>query len=58
MPEMSGMEFAAVLAREHPALPLIVNSGCITDEMRRQAGALGVPALLQQALAGAAQAHS
>ena len=72
MPEMSGLEFAAIVAREHPALPLVISSGYITDELRRQAGALGVrallqkehtlerlPALLHQVLAaGAMQGHS
>ena len=46
MPEMSGLEFAAIVAREHPALPVVISSGYITDELRRQAGTLGVRALL------------
>jgi CheY-like chemotaxis protein len=71
MPQMSGMEFAAVLAREHPALPVIISSGYITDEMRRQATLHGVrallqkehtlerlPELMQQVLAGSTQARS
>ncbi len=48
MPEMSGLEFAAIVGREHPALPLVISSGYITDELRRQAGNLGVRALLQK----------
>ena len=48
MPEMSGLEFAAVLACEHPTLPVIISSGYITDDLRRQALAVGVRALVQK----------
>jgi PAS domain S-box-containing protein len=47
MPEMNGMELAQALARIAPALPVIITSGFISDEMRQQAGELGV-ALLQK----------
>ncbi|MEP6503998.1 MAG: CHASE domain-containing protein, partial [Betaproteobacteria bacterium] len=48
MPEMNGMELATALARIAPELPVIITSGFISDEMRQQAGALRVAALLQK----------
>ena len=48
MPEMNGMQLAAALQRVAPALPIIVTSGFISDEMRQQAGELQVGALLQK----------
>jgi len=48
MPEMNGMEFAAALQRAAPRLPIIITSGFISDDMRQQAAALEVGALLQK----------
>jgi PAS domain S-box-containing protein len=48
MPEMNGMELAQALARVAPGLPVIITSGFISDEMRQQAVALGIGALLQK----------
>ena len=48
MPEMNGMQLAGALQRVAPALPIIVTSGFISDEMRQQAGELQVGALLQK----------
>ena len=48
MPEMNGMEFAAALQRAAPRLPIVITSGFISDEMRQQAAALEVGALLQK----------
>jgi len=48
MPEMNGMELATAIKRAAPALPVIITSGFISDEMRQQAGDLRVAALLQK----------
>ena len=48
MPEMNGMELAAAIAHEAPHLPVIITSGFISDDMRQQAGALHIGALLQK----------
>ncbi len=48
MPEMSGTELAARLRTLRPALPVLISSGYITDELRVQAAAQGVRALLQK----------
>ena len=48
MPEMNGMELATAIARAVPDLPIIITSGFISDEMRQQAGALRIGALLQK----------
>jgi CheY-like chemotaxis protein len=48
MPEMNGMEFATAVVHVAPHLPIIITSGFISDEMRQQAGALQVGALLQK----------
>ena len=48
MPEMNGMEFATAIVRAAPALPIIITSGFISDEMRQQALDLNVGALLQK----------
>ncbi len=48
MPEMNGMELATAIARAAPDLPIIITSGFISDEMRQQAGALRIGALLQK----------
>jgi PAS domain S-box-containing protein len=66
MPEMSGLELAAGLARVQPGLPVIISSGYLSDELRTRATRAGVrallkkentleelPALVQQVLAGA-----
>ena len=48
MPEMSGIELAQELARLRPALPVIISSGYIAEELREQAQAVGVRALLKK----------
>jgi PAS domain S-box-containing protein len=48
MPEMSGLELAIELARLRPALPVVISSGYIADELRQQARAVGVRALLKK----------
>ena len=48
MPEMSGTELAAQLRTLRPALPVLISSGYISDELRVQAAAQGVRALLQK----------
>jgi CheY-like chemotaxis protein len=48
MPEMNGMELAQALSVVAPRLPVIITSGFISDEMRQQATALHIGALLQK----------
>jgi PAS domain S-box-containing protein len=48
MPEMSGLELAAEVARLRPGLPIVLSSGYVTDELRQRAAALGVRALLKK----------
>ncbi|MCW5613177.1 MAG: PAS domain S-box protein [Rubrivivax sp.] len=48
MPDMSGLELAQELRRLHPALPVIISSGFLSDELREQAAAAGVRALLKK----------
>jgi DNA-binding NarL/FixJ family response regulator len=45
---MTGMAFARALARVAPPLPVVITSGFISDEMRQQAAAVGVVALVQK----------
>jgi len=48
MPEMNGMQLATEVSRAAPALPIIITSGFISDEMRQSATDLHVDALLQK----------
>ena len=48
MPDLSGLELAAELARIRPALPVILMSGYITDEVKARARACGVRAVLRK----------
>ncbi len=48
MPGMSGAQLAAQLLQLRPALPVIISSGFITDDLRKQAVLLGVRALLKK----------
>jgi PAS domain S-box-containing protein len=48
MPEMSGLELALQLAQVRAALPVIISSGYIDDELRRCAQEAGVRALLSK----------
>ena len=48
MPEMSGTELAAQLRALRPTLPVLISSGLISDELRAQAAAQGVRALLHK----------
>jgi CheY-like chemotaxis protein len=48
MPGMTGTELALQLAQIRPGLPVIITSGYISDELRQQAAAAGVRALLRK----------
>jgi CheY-like chemotaxis protein len=48
MPGQSGLELARVLRATHPLLPVIISTGCITDELRVQAAALQVRELVRK----------
>nr|WP_316639420.1 CHASE domain-containing protein [uncultured Roseateles sp.] len=46
MPEMSGIALARALALAAPGLPVIISSGYVTEELKAQAQAAGVRAVL------------
>jgi PAS domain S-box-containing protein len=48
MPDFSGLEFAAELARIRPELPIAISSGYLSDELRAGARRLGIRYLLQK----------
>jgi PAS domain S-box-containing protein len=48
MPELSGLEVAAELARIRPDLPVVISSGYVSDLLRRQAAVAGVRALINK----------
>ncbi len=48
MPDLSGIELARQLQVLQPGLPVIITSGFLTDELRAQAAAVGVRALLRK----------
>ncbi len=48
MPEMTGTELAQRLARLRATLPVVINSGYVTEALRREAAQAGVRALLQK----------
>jgi PAS domain S-box-containing protein len=48
MPEMSGLDLARALARERPALPVVISSGYVTDSLRAEARQAGVRHVLQK----------
>ena len=48
MPAMSGLDVARALGAVAPALPVVISSGFISDEMREAARRAGVRALLQK----------
>ena len=48
MPDCSGLDVARELARIRPGLPVVISSGHISEELRRQALALGVRELLEK----------
>jgi PAS domain S-box-containing protein len=48
MPEISGLELARALQAARPGLPVIVSSGFLSDELRREAREAGVRALMQK----------
>jgi CheY-like chemotaxis protein len=48
MPEASGLELVAQLRRQWPALPVVLSSGYLSDDLRQQAQRLGVRALLHK----------
>ena len=48
MPEMSGLDLLRALADLRPGLPVIISSGYLTDDLRSDAKAAGVRALLRK----------
>ncbi len=48
MPDMSGTEFAVRARQLQPGLPIVISSGFVSDELRRQAEAAGVRGLLHK----------
>jgi CheY-like chemotaxis protein len=48
MPELSGLEVAREVAALRPELPVVVSSGYLSEEVRRQAQAAGVRGLLKK----------
>lgn len=53
MPELSGLEVAAEVARIRPGLPVVLVSGYVSGETRRKAAAAGVRQILQKPYTGA-----
>ena len=48
MPEISGLDVARQIARLRPGLPVVINSGYLSDALRAQATQAGVRALMQK----------
>jgi CheY-like chemotaxis protein len=48
MPELSGLEVARALALLRPALPVVISTGYVSDELREQARMVGVRGLLKK----------
>ncbi|WP_341892817.1 PAS domain S-box protein [Variovorax sp. YR752] len=48
MPGMSGLEVARIVAGLRPALPVVISTGYLSEELRAQALALGVRGLLKK----------
>lgn len=48
MPGRSGLDVAREIAAIRPGLPVVISSGLITDELREQAAAAGVRAMLEK----------
>jgi PAS domain S-box-containing protein len=48
MPELSGLEVARAVAALRPELPVVVSSGYLSEDVRRQAHAAGVRGLLNK----------
>jgi len=48
MPSSSGLDLAVQLARSHPALPVVIISGYVSNELVRGAEQVGVRHLLQK----------
>lgn len=48
MPGRSGLDVAREIAASRPDIPVIISSGLITDELREQAAAAGVRAMLEK----------
>jgi PAS domain S-box-containing protein len=53
MPELSGLEVAAEVARIRPDLPVVLVSGYVSEDTRRRAAAAGVRQVLQKPYTGA-----
>ena len=48
MPEMSGVEVARFIGHLRPRLPIVISTGYLSEELREQAVAVGVRALLKK----------
>jgi PAS domain S-box-containing protein len=48
MPEMTGLDVAAELLRIRPALPVIISSGYLTEELTMKAHAIGVQGVISK----------
>jgi CheY-like chemotaxis protein len=48
MPDHSGLDLARALARIRPDLPVVLSSGYVSDELRRDAAELGIRAVVQK----------
>ena len=48
MPEMNGIDFASIAAATAPGVPVLICSGCVTPELRAQADAVGVCAIVRK----------
>ena len=48
MPGSSGLDLASEVARLYPGLPVVITSGYVSDELSRNAAALGIRQLLQK----------
>jgi CheY-like chemotaxis protein len=46
MPGKSGLDFAADIRRVRPDMPIVLTSGYVTDDLRTEAAALGIRAVL------------
>jgi CheY-like chemotaxis protein len=42
MPDLSGLEVAAVMLHVRPGLPMVITSGHVSEDLRRRAGDVGV----------------
>jgi len=48
MPEMNGIDASAIIRKSFPAIPIVINSGMITDEEKRTLSRLGISDYLEK----------